>query len=64
MQDAFADYRGGRDFDAELCEQLEVLPQFVSACGFAGAKAPDYEADDILPPSPERNAGAVRSPAP
>ncbi len=46
--EAFADYQSGRDLDAELCEQLEVLPQFVSACGFASAKAPGYEADDFL----------------
>jgi len=45
---AFADYQGGRQFDAELLDQLEVLPQFVAACGFACAKAPGYEADDFL----------------
>ena len=46
--EAFADYQAGREFDAELCEQLEVLPQFVRACGFACAKAAGYEADDFL----------------
>jgi DNA polymerase-1 len=46
--EAFADYQSGRDFDAELCDQLEVLPQFTTACGFACAKAPGYEADDFL----------------
>ena len=29
-------------------EQLGVLPEFVSACGFANAKAAGYEADDFL----------------
>ncbi|MGA2410646.1 MAG: 5'-3' exonuclease H3TH domain-containing protein [Candidatus Binataceae bacterium] len=45
---AFAAYQGGRTFDPELREQLEVLPEFVSACGFASAKSPGYEADDFL----------------
>jgi DNA polymerase-1 len=45
---AFPDYQGGRQFDPELVEQLELLPQFVAACGFAAAKAPGYEADDFL----------------
>lgn len=45
---ALAGYQGGRDFDPELLEQLEILPQFVAACGFAAAKAPGYEADDFL----------------
>ena len=45
---AFAPYQSGRVFDAELLEQLDVLPEFVTACGFANAKAPGYEADDFL----------------
>jgi DNA polymerase-1 len=45
---ALATYQAGRAFDPELLGQLEVLPQFVSACGFAWAKAPGYEADDFL----------------
>jgi 5'-3' exonuclease len=57
---AFADYQAGRHIDAELCEQLEVLPQFVIACGFACAKAPGYEAASP-PPSTERSAGAGKS---
>jgi DNA polymerase I len=44
----FPDYQGGRQFDDEIVEQLDVLPQFVAACGFACAKAPGYEADDFL----------------
>lgn len=45
---ALASYQSGRIFDAELLDQLELLPQFVATCGFACAKAPGYEADDFL----------------
>src|SRR5262249_28296361 len=45
---AFAAYQSGRDFDAELVDQLAILPSFVEACGFAYAKGPGYEADDFL----------------
>ena len=44
----FPAYQSGREFDDALVEQLEVLPQFVAACGFANAKAGGYEADDFL----------------
>jgi DNA polymerase-1 len=47
-QRLFPGYQGGRQFDAELIDQLDALPEFVSACGFATAKAPGYEADDFL----------------
>ena len=47
-QQALPDYQGGRSFDDELVEQLQVLPRLVLACGFAVAKAPGYEADDFL----------------
>jgi DNA polymerase I len=47
-QGLFPDYQGGRQFDDEIVEQLDVLPQLVEACGFADAKAPGYEADDFL----------------
>ena len=46
--EAFADYQAGREFDDELVDQLDVLPDFVAACGFANAKAAGYEADDFL----------------
>jgi DNA polymerase I len=46
--DALASYQAGREFDDELVDQLDVLPEFVAACGFANAKAPGYEADDFL----------------
>ncbi|MGH7046539.1 MAG: 5'-3' exonuclease [Stellaceae bacterium] len=45
---ALAGYQGGRVFDVELVEQLDILPLFVTACGFANGKAPGYEADDFL----------------
>ncbi|WP_394892215.1 hypothetical protein ACG873_12950 [Mesorhizobium sp. AaZ16] len=44
----FPAYQGGRHFDDELLEQLDVLPVFAHACGFAVGKAPGYEADDFL----------------
>jgi DNA polymerase-1 len=47
-QELFPAYQGGREFDAELVEQLDQLPHFVAACGFANAKAAGYEADDFL----------------
>jgi DNA polymerase-1 len=47
-QTLFPAYQGGRQFDDELVDQLEVLPEFVAACGFANAKAAGYEADDFL----------------
>src|SRR5690242_5684171 len=45
---AFPAYQSGRQFDTALLDQLDVLPSFVTACGFASAKAPGYEADDFL----------------
>jgi exodeoxyribonuclease-3 len=44
----FPAYQSGRQFDEALLDQLAVLPTFVTACGFACAKAPGYEADDFL----------------
>jgi DNA polymerase I len=44
----FAGYQGGREFDQELLEQLDLLPEVVRAFGFAAAKEPGYEADDFL----------------
>jgi DNA polymerase I len=46
--EALESYQAGRAFDAELVEQLAVLPEFVTACGFACAKTAGYEADDFL----------------
>ena len=44
----FAGYQGGREFDDDLLEQLDLLPELVRAFGFAAAKAPGFEADDFL----------------
>src|SRR5215218_2073975 len=44
----FPAYQSGREFDEELLDQLETLPEFVSTCGFANAKAAGFEADDFL----------------
>jgi DNA polymerase I len=46
--EAFAAYQSGREFDAELLEQLDLLPELVRALGFAAAKGAGYEADDFL----------------
>ncbi|HEY6585411.1 MAG TPA: 5'-3' exonuclease [Gaiellaceae bacterium] len=47
-------YQSGREFDDSLLRQLDLLPELVSALGFAYGTAPGYEADDFL-------AAAVRS---
>jgi DNA polymerase-1 len=44
----FAGYQGGRVFDDELVEQLDLLPELVRSFGFAAAKSAGYEADDFL----------------
>jgi len=41
-------YQSGRHFDDAIVEQLQVLPEFVKACGFRIAKRAGYEADDFL----------------
>jgi exodeoxyribonuclease-3 len=41
---AFKPYQSGREFD----DALDVLPEFVAACGFVNAKKAGYEADDFL----------------
>jgi DNA polymerase I len=46
--EAFAGYQAGREFDADLLEQLSLLPELVDALGFSSAKAAGYEADDFL----------------
>ena len=57
-QQLFPDYQSGRQFDEELVEQLEVLPEFVASCGFANAKAAGYEADDFLAAAAAREESA------
>ena len=46
--EAFEAYQSGRQFDDELVEQLDLLPELATAFGFACAKGPGYEADDFL----------------
>jgi 5'-3' exonuclease len=41
-------YQGGRVFDPELVEQLELLPELVSSTGIVCGKAAGFEADDFL----------------
>lgn len=41
-------YQTGREFEDEIVDQLDVLPDFVRACGFVAVKAAGYEADDFL----------------
>jgi exodeoxyribonuclease III len=55
-------YQSGREFDDALLDQLDILPEFIIACGFANAKAPGYEADDFLAAAAakeERRGGTV-----
>ena len=56
--EAFAPYQSGRQFDTELLEQLDMLPELVGALGFAAAKAPGYEADDFLAAAVAREEAA------
>ena len=46
--EALSTYQSGRDFDADLLEQLDRLPGLSRCFGFPAAKAPGYEADDFL----------------
>ena len=46
--EALEAYQSGRVFDAELLEQLDLLPALVASTGLACAKAAGYEADDFL----------------
>jgi DNA polymerase-1 len=46
--EALAVYQSGREFEAELLEQLDLLPALVASSGLAYAKAAGYEADDFL----------------
>jgi DNA polymerase-1 len=58
----FPAYQSGREFDEALIEQLDILPEFVAACGFVNAKARGYEADDFLAAAvkaEERRKGTV-----
>ncbi len=45
---ALESYQGGREFEADLLEQLDLAPQLVEAMGFVPVKGDGYEADDFL----------------
>ena len=51
-------YQSGREFDADLLEQLNLLPAVVRSVGFAAAKEPGYEADDFLAAGAAQEEGA------
>jgi DNA polymerase-1 len=51
----FPAYQSGREFDDALLEQLDALPEFV--CGFQNAKAPGFEADDLLAAAAAKEEG-------
>ncbi len=51
-------YQSGREFEAELLEQLDLLPALVESAGFASAKSPGYEADDFLAAAARQEAAA------
>jgi len=46
--EALEGYQGGREFDEELLEQLDLLPGLVEKLGWVCAKDGGYEADDFL----------------
>ena len=41
-------YQGGRHFDREIVQQLDVLPGLSAAFGFGNGKGAGYEADDYM----------------
>ena len=57
--EAFPAYQSGRVFDPELLEQLDALPELMTALGFAVAKADGYEADDFLAAAARKARGEV-----
>jgi DNA polymerase-1 len=46
--EALPAYQSGREFDAELLEQLDLLPPLIESSGLVCAKSPGFEADDFL----------------
>ncbi|HXH88412.1 MAG TPA: 5'-3' exonuclease [Gaiellaceae bacterium] len=55
--EALESYQGGREFDQELLEQLDLAPRLVEAMGLAVAKGDGYEADDFLAAAVESEEG-------
>lgn len=56
--EALAAYQGGREFEEELLEQLELLPALVASTDLAYAKAAGFEADDFLGAAVAHEEGA------
>jgi len=46
--ETLSEYQSGREFDRELLEQLDRLPELSESFGWPAAKAAGYEADDFL----------------
>jgi 5'-3' exonuclease len=57
--EALPEYQSGRVFEESILDQLDLLPEFVAAFGFACAKVPGYEADDFLAAAARRWKGPV-----
>ena len=55
---ALDSYQSGRVFDAELLEQLDLLPALAASAGFACAKEAGFEADDFLAAAVDLEEGA------
>jgi 5'-3' exonuclease len=51
-------YQGGRVFDPELVEQLDLLPALIASTGIVCAKAAGFEADDFLATAATREEAA------
>ncbi len=45
---ALPGYQSGREFDPEILEQLDLLPELLASTGIVCGKAAGYEADDFL----------------
>jgi DNA polymerase-1 len=58
--EAFTAYQSGREFDDSILEQLDLLPQLVSAAGMFVGKGDGYEADDFLAAAASTWPGEVR----
>ena len=51
------EYQAGRVFDADLLEQLDLLPELARTLGFGVGKQAGYEADDFMAAAAVREAG-------
>ena len=60
-REMFSAYQSGREFDDDLIEQLNVLPEFVAAFGFANAKALGSRRTTFLPELLPRSTVLVAS---